>query len=146
MTGRNLLAQLLIGFGLGVIVLYVIGSRASSMITLTGADARARPVATAESDSWDFGSVPAGKPLEARFNVWNDGDQRLLLRRANDGCECRLNGANAIMIEPRSHRTLVVHFDTTEFNGGGKVALNYQTNDPRRPLLTFTCSAQVHQP
>lgn len=147
MTARSLLAQVLIGFGIGVTVLYVVGTRAGSLVTLNrAAHFEAQPVAMTEPESWDFGSVSAGQSLEAQFNVRNDGDRRLVLSRVNDGCDCTLDGQSTIMIEPGTERTIVANFDTTAFNGVCQFGLIYRTNDPGRPLLKFVCTAQIHHP
>jgi hypothetical protein len=93
--------------------------------------------------SWDFGCVESGPELEARFPVHNAGGRRLILHESRSSCEC-VSGANShVIVKPGETIDLAVRIATKHVRGPLKLDVQYDTNSPDVPLLSFSLLADV---
>lgn len=104
---------------------------------------RTHPRVEAHETAWDFGQVSQSSRLVSRFSVANSGDQRLILRRQSRSCDCLASRHPAVIIPPGSKTELRIDFDPLEFFGKTSEHVEYRTNDPQRPTLRFTLTADV---
>jgi hypothetical protein len=91
----------------------------------------------------DFGTVDAGGELPASFRVTNSGGRRLILLEKSRSCGCLATGRPEILVQPGQSVDLEITLKTGRLRGPIRKAVYYYTNDPKRPLLTLTMTAEV---
>jgi Protein of unknown function (DUF1573) len=104
------------------------------------------PVAAPGQTSWDFGLVTAGPDLVAQFTVHNQGGRRLVLNQKSQSCACASTGTPTIVILPGASDVVIAKLKTKDIRGSVAIEVDYATNDPSRPTLTFTLLSDVHSP
>jgi hypothetical protein len=113
------------------------GSRGASRVN-------AEPRVVLERTTWDFGRVPAGSKLLARFPVKNAGDRRLVLRQQVSSCECIASEAQStIILQPGRSTTLEAQIDTTKLQGACQLELTFKTSAPNLPTFQLKLLADV---
>jgi hypothetical protein len=95
----------------------------------------AGPQVELETSEWDFGSVPSGEILCAKFRVSNKGTRRLILDERGDCC----GSANQEIIPPGESKELTFVIHTSQRQPGpGREVVCYETNDRHHSTLVFT--------
>lgn len=120
----------------------VLGPRWSA----TSQDASVGPLVLLSDTERDFGSVVQGTVLNATFPITNRGGRRLILRQRSQACCGESGTAQAIMVGAGQSHELEIEVDTARWHGAMKHSTVFESNDPRRPRLTFTVRAQVESP
>ncbi len=105
-----------------------------------------QPSICVDRPAWDAGNIESGQQIEARFVLTNTGGRRLILHEATHSCRCVVSSQSGLIIQPGNMATIIAHVDTRDASGSMQFELNYRTNDPQRPLLTFFILAQVRNP
>ncbi len=150
MSKQPVCIQALAGIGIGCAVLLAFGQIVAKVFSspfLAGTiDQPAHARLVADRTQCDFGRVPAGRVMEAAFEIRNTGGRRLILRKANGDCDCLSTREPAVIVEPGGHRTIIAKLDTNKEVGSVKIGVHYRTNDPRHPRLTLFCLANVVGP
>lgn len=100
-------------------------------------------VVSIEQVERDFGTVEAGGELPASFRVTNTGGRRLILLEKSRSCGCLAGGRPEILVPPGQSVELEIKLKTARLRGPIRKAVYYYTNDPKRPLLTLTLTAEV---
>jgi hypothetical protein len=93
--------------------------------------------------TFDLGSVPAGKVLETRFKVVNDGGTRLVIRKQTSNCPCVNARWKPLIVFPGATQYITLTLDTRELEGPFQFEMDYATNDPELPKFTLTLRVDV---
>jgi hypothetical protein len=101
------------------------------------------PVAVVPQKERAFGNVSAGPPLVATFPVENVGGRRLILHPQGSSCACVAASRQPIIIPPGGRDMVALTLQTRDLRGWLQTEVEYLTNDPERPRLTFKVSAEV---
>jgi hypothetical protein len=102
----------------------------------------ASPKLTVGETSFDFGSVPQGQSVTARFALENSGDEPLVLERM----EFSMPGLTARVkqrLEPGETTTVEVNWDTAKLRREVEGSLTLYLNDPALPQLVLRLSGTV---
>lgn len=114
--------------------------------TPTSQDASVGPQVLLSDTQRDFGTVVQGTVLNATFPITNRGGRRLILRQRSQACCGESGTAQAIMVGAGQSHDIEIAVDTARWHGAMKHSTLFESNDPRRPRLTFTIRAQVESP
>jgi len=95
---------------------------------------------------FDFGSLPSGSVRSATFHVRNAGQQRLILSDSRASCECVTSTDQQIIVPPGKEGQVTVQMETSKIEGSMELNVQYRTNDPLCPLVTFSLLADIVSP
>lgn len=90
----------------------------------------------------NFGAVSQGELLRTTIPLTNRGSRRLVLVPLNQPC-CGQDGLPELVVPPATSVEIPVELDTAQWFGDVRHVVEYATNDPRAPRLTFTLKARV---
>lgn len=147
MSKQSVFLPVVAGFGIGLAAL---GAFARSDVmsyfapSAPAEDAVAR--VAIDRTECDLGQVRWGGSAQARFEVRNVGERRLILRKTNGNCDCTSAGETPAIVEPGGRQIIVATLDTRRGAGPVRTVVYYQTNDPRQPRVCFVCIADVVVP
>lgn len=128
---------------LTVVLVECVAAVVFGRIRLTQPPVNATAEVALATDRQDFGEVPAGPPLIARFPIENHGARRLVLTELDRSCDCIRGERPEIIVGPGSSGEIRVRLATDELCGPMQLALRYATNDPALPMLTVQVLADV---
>lgn len=150
----------LIGLALLTGGLVWLGARGT--VATTSVDDPDRPVATAASDTFDFGAMTNKDIRQTTFTVTNDGRSDLVLSQVSTSCDCTyayvtvggekspkftMHGRSSwsAAVAPGESATVEVVYEPAIMPVTGPVTrqVSVATNDPARPNLDFTVTANV---
>ncbi|MEK7461189.1 MAG: DUF1573 domain-containing protein [Patescibacteria group bacterium] len=158
--------KLLITYILGVIVLVgalvLLGSSTTTKLqTYTASDA-ARPIATVETNQFDFGAMTNQDIKSTKFTIQNTGQNDLALTNVSTSCDCTyaylrvgdtesprftMHGTKdwSASVPANTSAELEVIYEPAIMPVQGQVSrtVTVATNDPEHPTLTFTVTANV---
>jgi len=103
----------------------------------------AGPVAVLPTTHRDLGMVRENAPLVARFEVRNDGNRRLVIRRQNAGCCGEAESNQVLIVPPGCSAELVTMVEVGVHSGRVEKSVAYATNDPARPQFALVLSADI---
>ena len=136
------LAAVAIGFPATYRLLWVLAGMSGWSLVTAGQDAA--PVALVlDRPDHDFWDVEIGRTLEATFRITNRGGRRLVLQQLSSSCDCISIGFAEIIVPPGGNRELPIQLHAGSLPGSYRMEVRYRTNDPDRPVLTISLSAQV---
>ncbi len=137
------------------------GSKNSSIASYSNSDSQ-RPKVTTDSSFQDLGKMKISDEKTAVFTVTNSGSKPLILSKINSSCDCTfgkvtINGTSSPELGMHSRSTWQ---GTVESGKEAKVEVIYRpsimpvkgevgrevyitTNDPEKPMLTFSVKAFV---
>lgn len=92
---------------------------------------------------FDFGAVTAGKVLETRFEIKNEGMTKLDFLAIKSNCDCVTYEFKTKALSKGKQRTLLVRFDTSDLRGNQYKSLSIYSNDPVKPVQMITLKAKV---
>lgn len=165
------LDTLIIG-GIGVLTLIIIvviavfaakeGSTKNSAIPSYTLDDNERPIAKTDSIFADLGKMKVSEVKSAKFTITNIGRKPLVLYGINSSCDCTfgkltINGSSSPelgmhsnstwqgTVEPGKEASAEVIYKPSIMPVKGEVAreVYVRTNDPEKPILTFSIKAFV---
>ncbi len=126
------------------LILVVLGSVVFSQRSPSSQDlGNPVPILATDSRCWDFGTVDQDPRLSVHFVVRNAGTRRLILNEKKNSCGCTSANESTIVIPPGSSRRIEAYLETRNYCGPVAVDVDYSTNDPRRPTLTYTLMANI---
>lgn len=102
----------------------------------------ASPKLTVGETSFDFGNIPQGQPVTARFALENSGDEPLVVERM----EFSMPGMDARVkqqLDPGATTTVEVTWDTAKLRREVEGSLTLYLNDPALPQLVLRLSGTV---
>ena len=91
----------------------------------------------------NLGSLNCGSSHRATFRVRNIGQQRLILSDSRTSCECVSSTDQQIIVPPGKEGQVTVEMDTSKLSGSMELNVQYHTNDPVCPLVTFSLLADI---
>lgn len=90
----------------------------------------------------DFGIVPQGKILEVKFEIVNEGTEKLVIKAVRPTCGCTVAEFDK-EIAPNRAGWIRAKVDTTAFTGPITKSILVMTNDPETPTVTLVVKANV---
>lgn len=97
----------------------------------------------AESSTFNFGKIKAGTPVEAVFNLRNDGKSQLKLYKADSDNPAAKPGSLP-SLAPGAKGTFKVSLDTSKLpKGEVLVIVTLTTNSPLRPIVNLFVSGAI---
>lgn len=100
------------------------------------------PKAVTTSTMFSFGDVYRGEIISQIFTIKNDGDAELKLLDFKGGCGCEVTSWDRSIL-PGKEGKAVLEVQTVSQSGEISKTATLQTNDPERPSIIFTLSANV---
>lgn len=94
--------------------------------------------------SFDFGSVSQGEKLSHDFEVFNQGQADLVIRKVNVACGCTAAVAESAQIAPGGSTFVRVTFDTAGFIGEKVKTIRVYTNDPLNSSQLLEVRAKIN--
>jgi hypothetical protein len=126
---------LLLGFGLiGLAVL------ASAL------PAAKKPKIVVDRETWDFGQVKQGETLNHEFVFRNAGEAVLNIGNVETSCGCTAALVSEKKLEPGKQGRVKVSFSTAGYGGQVSKYIYLDSDDPDRPRVQLTISADVATP
>ncbi len=114
-------------------------------LRLAPLDGEAVPRAVLTDTTLDFGEVPAGEPLTARFPVENHGARRLVLTQLDGSCDCVRGDRTEVVVRAGESSDIRVRLETEDLSGPMQLDLRYATNDPLLPTIALRVLADVNR-
>ncbi len=103
------------------------------------------PKLVLESQTFDFGEVEEGTPVEHEFAISNDGSAPLLITDVNPDCGCTAAVAESPTILPGEETVINVSFDTIGFYGEKNKTIRLHTTDPKKPTVLLTLKGKIRR-
>jgi hypothetical protein len=119
---------------------------ASSSTTQTTTGAPDGPLILLPNVHCDFGSIPLGAPIIARFEIKNIGSHRLIVRPESGACCGQAPVDVIITVPPAASAEVIVKVDAGRRIGRLQKAVHYNTNDQALPRFTLSVSAHITEP
>jgi len=111
--------------------------------TMTAEEFSRSPVVSFDTNTFDFGSVPADTKVEHDFILTNKGKSDLYVRKVNASCGCTAVQPSKTVISPGESTVIKVLFNTQGRSGADKKAITVITNDPRNSKTVLWIKAFV---
>lgn len=93
---------------------------------------------------FEFGTVKAGKKVEASFRIRNTGSEPLVIHKVEaDKAGIQFQGKCPVIIQPGAAAVLKFKYDTSKVSGETAVVLTLITNSPAKPLLNLFLTGQI---
>jgi hypothetical protein len=105
----------------------------------------AQPSIQLAPNSFDFGSVEGGTPVDTSFTLTNAGNTNLVISQITTSCGCTTVGDWERALAPGHGETIAIHFDSANYNGHIEKLVTIQSNDPHAQSLFFNLTGNVHQ-
>lgn len=103
---------------------------------------RPAPRAVIPFNSFDFGDVYTGEVISQIFVIRNDGDADLLIKDFKGECGCTVTRSDRI-IPPGKEGTANLEVQTVSQSGLIVKSATLHSNDPERPAIIFSLTANV---
>lgn len=96
------------------------------------------PQITWVKDSYDFGNIPKGVPVEVTFDFTNTGNAPLIISKVEPACNCTNAQWPKTPIMPGQKGKIKVTFDAASSGKFSKSATVTANTKPTEKILTFT--------
>ena len=103
----------------------------------------AEPKAVITNSSFSFGTIAQGTVVEHAFEVFNKGDQPLIVTSVKTTCGCTAAVPPGGAIPPGLSAPVTVSFDSTGFSGQKEKTVRIYTNDPNNSELQVSVSGVI---
>jgi uncharacterized protein DUF1573 len=120
-------------------VVILIGLPAQARLITRGQHA---PRAVTSSTGFSFGDIYRGEIISQIFVVKNDGDAELKLTDFKAGCGCEVTSWDK-SVPPGKEGKATLEVQTASQSGEIAKIATLHTNDPERPMIIFTLTANV---
>lgn len=114
---------------------------------LHAADVPASPAAAPriviEPDTFDFGTVRAGRVVEKEFLVRNHGGADLVILSLVSSCGCTGALTDSSTVKPGGSTALRVRFTAPDAPGRLQKSVLVKSNDPARPAFEVKIEARI---
>ena len=101
------------------------------------------PCLTVDRREYDFGRVKAGKEVEWKVRLGNQGKKDLIIRNIKTTCGCTAAEPESRIIKPGDEQTLKVTFRTKGREGQQRKNVIVTTNDYRNAEVRLTVKGEV---
>jgi len=109
-----------------------------------GAWAASGPKIEIDKESYDYGTVQYGTNPTAQFELTNAGDETLVIQKVRASCGCTKAVHGTTEVPPGGKTMVSATYETEgERPGRKKKSLHIHTNDPEKPVLTVTLTADL---
>jgi hypothetical protein len=108
----------------------------------TAGRTKAAPKAVVPFTSFSFGDVYTGDIISQIFVIRNDGDADLQITNFKGDCGCTVTRSDR-SIAPGKEGTAEIEVQTVSQSGLISKTATLYTNDPQRPTIVFSVSANV---
>jgi len=112
---------------------------------LLAVTASAGPSLVFENNSYDFGLVVQGDPVEYAFTFSNRGDQPLLIDRVKSSCGCTAVLASTRELEPGETGEIKATFNSSQFRGPVSKEISVYSNDRQQSVARLTLKGVVKE-
>lgn len=127
---------------LALIFVSMITLPAHAWLNVSGGSAQRAPRAVTPSTSFSFGDVYRGEIISQIFVVKNDGDAELKLTDFSGTCGCEVTRWDR-SVPPGKEGRATLEVQTVSQSGEISKTAILHTNDPERPTIVFTLTANV---
>lgn len=104
------------------------------------------PIIDVPEKDFSFGRVPNDRGVEHVFKVFNRGNRPLVITAVRTSCGCTAAMMESSVIEPRGSGNLRVNFSPRGARGTVTRSVTIASNDPDRPNVVVTVSADQVPP
>lgn len=95
-------------------------------------------------NSYSWGQVkPKDSPLKTTIKIKNSGDQELVIKNVKPSCGCTTAPLDKDKLKPGETANISVTFNAGNKSGKNNKTINITSNDPKKPNLIYTLSAEV---
>ncbi|MBM4329227.1 MAG: DUF1573 domain-containing protein [Deltaproteobacteria bacterium] len=109
-----------------------------------GAWAASGPKIKLDNESHDYGAVQYGANPTAQFELTNVGDETLVIQKVRASCGCTKAVHGTTEVPPGGKTVISATYETEgERPGRKKKSLHIHTNDPEKPVITVTLTADL---
>lgn len=123
--------------------LYVVGQIKEHFPEMTEMEKLNAPRLSFATTAIDLGVVLEDSSVEARYDLYNEGNTPLVIRQIKTNCGCLEPYILADTIPPGATQQLVVIFKTTGRRGRQYKTITLFTNDPASPSQTINLKAEI---
>ncbi len=138
-----------LGIGLGGTIIELGPSPAGDVSTKFSIDniaavaAAQGPRVVVDADKFDFGTMERDTTSSHTFTLRNEGQTPLLLKKGEASCRCTSFELGKTALAPGESTTIAVTWEATVNEGSFRQSAPVETNDPARPIVTFTIEGKV---
>src|SRR5258708_38256500 len=128
-----------------IVILLGLGAQSAARAQATAppkTDSKVVPKAVLPFTTYDFGNVNKGETITYYFVIRNEGNTDLRITQADSGCGCEVISADPL-IAPGKEGRAYVKIDTSSQTGSTQKLSVLHTNDPVRPTIVLSLSANV---
>ena len=102
------------------------------------------PSVSTEASYVDFGTVAAGKSVDAAYVIKNTGNSLLVIHKIEcDRAGMQFTGKCPLKVAPGAEAKLKFKFDTSNLSGQNVAVLTLITNSPEKPLFNLFLTGTV---
>ena len=103
-----------------------------------------RPNAHVAQPLHDFGTIQGGESGSHEFEITNQGESTLTLKKGKSSCKCTISKLPVTKLMPgESTKVLVTWKTSTSRPGKFRQTASILTNDPKNQNITFTVSGEI---
>jgi hypothetical protein len=134
-------------FGVGITVMELGASLTStvdaSLPTKPAEISPDAPRVVADQEEYHFGSMERDSTKSHVFTIRNEGKSLLVLKKGQSTCRCTKFQIENTDLKPGESTTVAIDWHATVPPGSFRQSATIETNDPARPMLTFTIEGDV---
>ncbi len=101
------------------------------------------PKLVCQKPTYDFGTIMIGTPLEATFEIANEGTADLKITRVKPDCGCTKAGEYPKSIAPGKTGKFPFQLDPNKIHSKINKGIKVWTNDPKVPMQTLTMTGEL---
>jgi hypothetical protein len=98
-----------------------------------------------EPESFEFGTVYQGDPVDTKFTMKNAGDAELIITKVQASCGCTTAKNYKDHLAPGEKTEVAVHLDTKNKAHTVNVSVTVESNDPDHRSVTFRLKGTVNK-
>lgn len=95
------------------------------------------------TDTWDFGFVPMDYKLIHYYEIRNQGNSDLHIKKLVPNCDCTTVQAMDTLVPPDSSTGIKIVFYTRDYYGQNTRTVTVHCNDPENPTIEFGYSSNI---
>ncbi|MGQ7870501.1 DUF1573 domain-containing protein [Sunxiuqinia sp. sy24] len=111
--------------------------------SLTAEELASAPVVSFNEKAHDFGDINQGDEVEYTFNIKNEGQRDLIIRRVKTSCGCTAVTPEKKIISKNEVVPLKVKFNSKGKRGRQNKSITVITNDPKNPTTILRVSSNI---
>ena len=95
------------------------------------------------TDSYDFGTIKAGEKVKFSFEVKNDGNDDLIIRKTKASCGCTASKPEKSTLKKGETSKIDIEFNSTGKKGEQHKTVTVISNDPDKSSITLNIKGSV---